>query len=276
MIISKIYAGFGNQLFMFAIGYAKAQQLHTKLALDATYIANDKARTFELSHLNLIYDRLYIFPRWMPRWLNVPLRKVFQAFIGLKYKRYIEKSPYVYDPYIAELGDDIWFSGYWQNEKYFAAFRSDILSMLTPSFTLSEGCSRFIDDVKNCISVAVHIRRGDYVKLGITMDDSYYKEAVKLIEVKIHNPVFYIFSDDKEYATSLFKDSSVIFHIVNYIGKDSTIEDFLIMRSCKHIITANSSFSWWAAWSNENNDKIVVYPKRSNLTFMNDQNCFAL
>jgi len=276
MIISKIYAGFGNQLFMYAIGYAKARQLHTQLALDATYIANDRARLFELSQLNLKYDRLYIFPRWMPRWLNVPLRKVFQSFLGMKYKRYIEKKAYVYDPHIEELADNIWLSGYWQNEKYFLAYREEILNMLTPTFTLSEGCSKYLEDVKKCNSVAIHIRRGDYVKLGITMDDSYYKEAMKFIEDKINSPVYFIFSDDKEYAKSLFNNSTRECHIVNYVGVDNTIEDFIIMRSCKHIITANSSYSWWAAWSNENENKIVIYPQKSKLTFKDKKNCFAL
>lgn len=276
MVISKIYAGFGNQLFMYAIGYAKARQLHTRLALDATYIANDKARSFELSRLNLKYDKLYFFPRWMPRWLNVPLRKVFQSFISVRYKRYQEKKSYIYDTHVAKLGDKIWLSGYWQNERYFADYRAEILSMLTPSYTISEECRKLIIEVKRCNSVAIHIRRGDYVKLGITLDDSYYHNAMDLIEKRIPSPEYFIFSDDKDYAKSLFEKSQRQCHFVTYNAVDSTIEDFLIMRSCKHIITANSSYSWWAAWANENEDKIVIYPKISPIAFLNDKNCMTL
>ena len=47
---------------------------------------------------------------------------------------------------------------------------------------------------------------------------------------------------------------------VQYSSQNSTLEDFFIMKNCKHIIMANSTFSWWAAWLNENPDKIVIFP----------------
>ena len=114
-------------------------------------------------------------------------------------------------------------------------------------------------------SVAVHVRRGDYVDLGICLGESYYRESVNFLCKELQSPTFYIFSDDIEYAKKLcafVRDADVV--PVVYDAHNSTIEDFLLMKSCKHNIIANSSYSWWAAWANVHENKIVVAPKREN------------
>ena len=48
MIVSTITDGFGNQLFMYACGYAMARRHKEKLALDTTYLATSNLREYEL------------------------------------------------------------------------------------------------------------------------------------------------------------------------------------------------------------------------------------
>lgn len=152
--------------------------------------------------------------------------------------------------------------GYWQTEKYFQYYRNDLLQLLTPKYSLSDGCKSYIRQVQKCNSIAVHIRRGDYVKLGICLDSSYYQKAFEHLEQKIRDITYFIFSDDLNYTKQMFStDKQKKFEYVKYESNNPTLDDFFIMKECKHIIMANSSFSWWAAWLNDSPDKLVVYPK---------------
>lgn len=115
-------------------------------------------------------------------------------------------------------------------------------------------------------SVSIHVRRGDYLsaqnkKAFAIITDEYYYSACSYINERIPNAHYYVFSDDKEYAQNILKGRCNFTIISENIGRDSYLDMFLMSR-CKHNIIANSTFSWWGAWLNNNNDKIVVMPDR--------------
>ncbi|EPO2592080.1 alpha-1,2-fucosyltransferase, partial [Escherichia albertii] len=72
--------------------------------------------------------------------------------------------------------------------------------------------------------------------------------------------LFFIFSDDIEWCKdNIFLDNKTYF----VQGDTYHVElDMLLMSKCKHNIISNSSFSWWAAWLNENRNKIVIAPSK--------------
>jgi hypothetical protein len=119
-------------------------------------------------------------------------------------------------------------------------------------------------------SVSLHIRRGDYVSSAInqriygTCDLDYYERAIKIISTKVSDPIFYIFSDDIDWAKKhLQSEGQYIF--VDWNNAETNYEDLRLMYHCKHNIIANSSFSWWGAWLNQNPHKLVIAPaKRFN------------
>ena len=262
MIITKISDGFGNQLFMYACGYAAAKRLNTKLTLDISYLDTNTLRKYELNKLNIRYDRSFSTASMKYYPLKVILRKLIHGWMRLRYPIYIEKKQYFYDNEFTKLKNNTYLFGYWQTEKYFRNYRKDLLRLITPKYALSERCKDYINKVQKCNSVAVHIRRGDYIKLGICLDSSYYQKAFSLVEEKNKDIVYFIFSDDKEYARQMFAaDVQRQFEYVQYNSSNPTLDDFFIMKACKHIIMANSSFSWWAAWLNDNPDKMVLHPK---------------
>ena len=69
---------------------------------------------------------------------------------------------------------------------------------------------------------------------------------------------FLVFSDDPEWCSAKFKDNPN----VQVMDKGDEVEDFNLLASCKSIIMANSSWSWWAAFCNPNEGKIIVAPKQ--------------
>ena len=106
------------------------------------------------------------------------------------------------------------------------------------------------------------MRRSDYLLPGNidqfgTLESTYYQPAIEYISKNVKNPHFFFFSDDIEWVKKNIKTAFPSVYL-SY----SPHEDLFIMSLCKHNIIANSSFSWWGAWLNENPNKIVVAPKK--------------
>jgi len=94
--------------------------------------------------------------------------------------------------------------------------------------------------------------------------DFYDKAILKFQELnQRRNTVFYIFSDDIDFAKQYFGkyENKIELHYPQYESENKTLDDLFLMSHCKHMIMANSSFSWWAAWLNQNKNKIVICPE---------------
>ena len=129
-----------------------------------------------------------------------------------------------------------------------------------------ENVKEILDRIHEGESVAVHVRRGDYLKAsalyGGICTDVYYKTAIGYLTRKVQNPIFFIFSDDVEYCRSVF-DRSVF--IVPSAEPSKAYVDILLMAECKHHILANSTFSWWGTALSKNNGLIIMPNRFSNL-----------
>ena len=118
----------------------------------------------------------------------------------------------------------------------------------------------YLEPINKSNSVSLHVRRGDYLNLkniGV-LDVDYYIKAVEYIRKNVEKPTFYIFSDDLEWC----KNSLGFLDDCIYVDWTQTeIDDLKLMSFCRHNIIANSSFSWWGAWLNQNPKKTVIAPK---------------
>ena len=88
----------------------------------------------------------------------------------------------------------------------------------------------------------------------------YYERALSFVLQKSGGAKVYIFSDGIDWVKENLVLNSPHEFISGFLTKNS-YEDFYLMQQCSHNIIANSTFSWWSAWLNKNDDKIVVAPK---------------
>jgi hypothetical protein len=266
----NIIGGLGNQMFQYAFGYAVSKENNAKIKLelsgfDAYYLrdyALDLFNVEENSELKSKYDFLLNkinskHNSFLSKASSNSLRKLLR----LTNFYYQEKEEFVYDKGVFNIKKNTFFYGYWQNEKYFKKYRKDLLEI----FKLKDIHSKTKEYQKKIVeseSVSLHIRRGDYVNsIHDTCNMKYYKNAVlEILKINKHAH-FFIFSDDMQWVENN----------LNFINHKTLIllesdipdhEEMYLMSQCKSNIIANSSFSWWGAWLNQNSDKKVIAPKK--------------
>ena len=266
MIITRISGGLGNQMFQYTIAKALAKKNDDVFKLDTSFYPTQTLRKYELCFFNIEEDIATEEESNKLRGKEDFIFKVKRR-LGFKNKRpssyYQEKEITIFDKNIWSMKRDIYLDGFWQNEEYFKEIRAEILKDFTFKNDISNEAKKHLVKIKDSQSVSVHIRRGDYVQnshtnsVHGTCDLDYYKRAIKYMEEKNNNPIFYIFSDDIAWCKENFG------FLENKIYIDDTknaFDDLELMKNCKHNIIANSSFSWWSAWLNKNTNKIIVSP----------------
>ncbi|NWK72816.1 alpha-1,2-fucosyltransferase [Acinetobacter sp. SwsAc6] len=255
-IIVRLKGGLGNQLFQYYTAYSLAKEKNYRLVLDTCNLKNDNLRDFSLHRLNInspiinnnYYRKFFIF-------FN-SIRELSLPFF------HHETIEYSFDENIKNINRSTILNGYYQNEKYFIKIKNEMRSNFN---LLNEKIKSkdILDMIKNNNSVALHIRRGDYITDVSThekhgaCDLSFYNQAINYFSK--NNPYFFIFSDDIEWCKNNIIINGNFIFISDICNSD--IEEFLLMKNCKNFIISNSTFSWWAAWLASNNDKIVICPK---------------
>jgi len=272
MIIVEITGGLGNQMFQYAFGRAQAERLGVDLVLDTTsFIRYRLHHGFQLSKVFNIQAR-----EATSHELKDLLGWRILAFAGggwirsialrLPGKRLVREPHFHYCAEVTDALPGSYFTGYWQSERYFAHVGETIRREFTFKHPPSAENSRILDHIHGCNSVSIHVRRGDFVTNGRTnayhgsCSGDYYSNAVRIIQQRVENAAFFVFSDEIGWAQANLSVPRPCTFVEHNIGQNS-FEDMRLMSVCKHHIIANSSFSWWGAWLNSGPEKLVVAPK---------------
>jgi hypothetical protein len=271
MIIVSLKGGLGNQMFQYAFGKALSLNLRTDLKFDTSSFKSDSLRDYALDCFKVSVKKASKEEVEILKPVNkdiIPyLRyKISNKVLPLHKRSYINEQQLVDYSDLLKIKSDCYLDGYWQSEEYFKSIRESLLKDFVIKYPVEECNKNIFDKIKCSNSVSLHIRRGDYVsnpktnaKHGVLGLD-YYHKAMKIMIVKISNPVFFIFSDDISWAEENLKSKNEVYFVNNNYDKD--YEDLRLMSNCKNHIIANSSFSWWGAWLSQNPKKVVIAPKQ--------------
>lgn len=271
MLIQKITWGLGNQMFQYA--YVKAQSLRNKqdFRLDISGFEYYKLHKYCLeifdiekkySSKNMIpfYEKLCSKNKFIDFWLS-KLKWILQK---INKKHFLEEK-FNFNPHLLTIQSG-YIEGYFQTEKYFIDFKDEIKGDFKFTIPPSEKNKDIIDIINGTNSISIHIRRWDYIS-NVTTNSfhgtchlDYYKKAIEVIQSKVTDPIFFVFSDDINWCKENIKIRHCYY--IDWNNADSNYEDMRLMSLCKHNIIANSSFSWRWAWLNNNKDKIVITPKK--------------
>jgi hypothetical protein len=256
LVTSKITGGLGNQMFQYAIAKSIARRNNDNFTLDISFYPKQTLRKYELSLFNI--------EDYVPKSENI-IYKVVRRFGVSLHNYYVERNISEYDDNVFKYKKNIFLEGYWQNENYFKDIRSEIIKDFTRISALENESKIYLEKIKNINSASIHVRRGDYIndsqvnKQHGICDLEYYKNATEYLNKKFDDLTYVIFSDDMDWCKENFN------FLVNKIfvdGTKSAIDDLELMKNCKHNIIANSTFSWWGAWLNQNEEKIIIAPKQ--------------
>ena len=276
MIIIRMTGGLGNQMFQYA--------LYLKLCSMGREVKFDDITEYELDNARPVM--LWAFGLTYPRADQEEINKITDGFLNLSHRirrkvfgrkslEYEEKNCN-YDPQVLQR-DPAYLTGYFQSEKYFM----DVKEQVRRAFTFSEGIwkgqdeeirrkmQNFLGQIQGCESVSVHVRRGDYLEkeeiYGGICTVAYYKSAIEYMQRKRKESRFFLFSNDpewvREWVNANYRGDNR-FVIIEGTQEETGYLDLFLMSRCKNHIIANSSFSWWGAWLDENPRKRVIAPAK--------------
>lgn len=221
----------GNQMFQYALLLGVQAKLDRRIIIDETLGDIQLFQCFNINNCHFYNEKDISTPNKF------------------------EERQFHFDKKVFRTEDFTDFKGYFQTEKYFEHCKDKVRETFTFKPEIQQQANNWIEPYKQHNLVSLHIRRTDYVNLPnhhplCTLD--YYKSAISLFP----DAKFMIFSDDIEWC----KENLVIDN-ATFVNTGNDFVDLCIMSMCNHNILANSSYSWWGSWLNNNPTKQVIAPK---------------
>lgn len=275
MIIVSMGGGLGNQMFEYAF-YYKLKKIYPNqiIKLDTRYAFPKAHNGIEVEKIfNLCSEKAsrgevkeLIDKRLAGEYENIfiTLVREIRKKIGLRKKSYLAQQDFTeYYPLFFNLNDNqsYYLLGPFCNALYFDDIEQEIQELF--SFPpLDERNKKWLELIYQNVCISVHVRRGDYLQLDMgCLPNDYYVKAISYFKKKMkgHRITFLAFTDDVTYVKKNLGWVENLYIVDGNTGADS-YKDMQLMSLCAHNINANSTFSFWGAYLNQNPNKIVITP----------------
>jgi hypothetical protein len=208
--------------------------------------------------------------------------KPFIKSIKIQHSYKEQNFNYIEHPTYETINNSFKFEGYFQSYKYFISNEKEIFKIINLYSQRDDVKNKYkqVYNFENCISI--HFRIGDYKNKQMyhpILNVNYYINSLKYILGKNNNicNVLYFYEENDSIIVNSKIDimriehSNITFKPINTNIPD--YEQLLLMSLCNHNIIANSTFSWWGAYFNLNENKIVCYPNTWFGPSFSDKSC---
>jgi hypothetical protein len=234
MVTCELMGGLGNQLFQIATTTALA-------------LRNNDTACFDIDG-----HRIGLQGRNASEYLT----NVYSKILNKKIESSNVFNENGFDYREIEYKENLKIVGYFQSEKYFSDYKKEINELFQPNEDIKTYILQKYGNILDKNTCSIHIRHGDYLMFPNhhpPCSINYYNKAMEYFD----NTLFLIFSDDINWCKTIFKGDNFIF-----IENELDYIDLYIMSMCKNNIMANSSFSWWGSWLNNNENKKIIVPSK--------------
>ena len=291
-VIAFVRGGLGNQMFIYAAARRLAIKNDAKLILVTKSYENEfQGRQFLLTnfsiageisqdncHRILYSKRKHGLAARTNRYLH-PLSAHFPHYFIERTKNFLGRSTQ-YDRRVLGITfhDYLFMDGLFLDERYFSDIADIIRNdfrLKSPPGTISQGLAR---EMSQANSVCLHFRRTELEKeellrkhqrssglrgyrQGLGID--YYLQALEIIEQKVDNPRYFVFSDYPDWVRRNIRLPISATHISHNNDPSKVYEDVYLMSQCRHHIISHSTFGWWGAWLANQPDHTVIAPRNT-------------
>jgi hypothetical protein len=267
MIVVQLIGSIGDQLFQYAAARNFSIIYNCDLLIDSTWFVKNKKNKLEPCKIGLSSFNTN-FRLAGSVIINNFLRNKQQYYLSrfpntASYKVITEnKKGFTNELYTTN--PPFYMSGEYKSEKYFEENLKQLKEDLTINVSHLKKSDSFISQILNNESIAVFIPQQlvnkNHNVIKNIIDIEYYKNAVQFVKMNIQNPHFIFFTNAEKSVIDVLT-ANLNHQIISLFSNEFEWKNIYLMSKCRHFIADDSATSWWAAWLNFDNDRMVTIPK---------------